>query len=408
MTFPKYYMDYGNYKLSHINFNKVPCQHFYGCSTNLAAKGSLGPNTKNLGRDKVTTYTDAGTYNLHDYDVLPAGDTKEQHNKTFDSIHHGGTGGIISETKLTPPWGNRPRPLHRIKSKTNTNYHRRGNFQRNCGITNGKRSRWGRLSRYKKNNDNKQSMHDNNNKDLMTWLGTKKPRHEYSDYETQVKVKEMMETVKATKEAAEACQVHVNEMYLGNANVFTDLERRVGEEKLSLPTASRTKRLTALIRCKQVHNDVERLMFCSVKAITQIILDLEAVTTALTGVEQGSMFYSPVSGSQRDTMHEIRMRYAMGANMLYYNNASHDDDSNGNKESGTASDEPSYYGVQYPTTMHDDDDAYKHASASSKAYNTPHQPNHQLYGNNESTVVKDSPRLSRLFLSSDGKQEREV
>ena len=46
MTFPKYYMDYGNYKLSHINFNKVPCQHFYGCS-NMAAKGSLGP-TKDL------------------------------------------------------------------------------------------------------------------------------------------------------------------------------------------------------------------------------------------------------------------------------------------------------------------------------------------------------------------------
>ena len=256
MTFPKYYMDYGNYNLSHTDFNKVPWKHFYGCSTNLAAKGSLGPNTKDLGRDKVTTYTDAGTYNLHNYDVLPAGDTKEQHYKAFDSIHHGGTGGIISETKLTPPWGNRPRPLCHIKPKTNTNYHRHGNFQCNCGITNGKRSRWGCLSRYNKNNVYNKSMHDNNNNGLMMWLGMKKPYHEYSDYEKQVKVEEMTNTIRATKEAAEACQVHVNEMYLENANVFTALERRVGEEKLNLPMAGRTKRLTALIRCKQVHDDV--------------------------------------------------------------------------------------------------------------------------------------------------------
>ena len=65
MTFPKYYMDYGNYNLNHTNFNKVPCQHFYGCSTNLAAKGSLGPTTMDLERDQVTTNTDADIYNLH-------------------------------------------------------------------------------------------------------------------------------------------------------------------------------------------------------------------------------------------------------------------------------------------------------------------------------------------------------
>ena len=57
-------------------------------------------------------------------------------------------------------------------------------------------------------------------------------------------------------------------------------------------------------------------MFYSVKAIMQIILDLDAVTTALMGVEQGNMYYAPVSGSQCNTMHEICMHYVMGANML--------------------------------------------------------------------------------------------
>ena len=293
-------------------------KNYYGCSRNLTTRGSLVPFARDLGhplQGKVWSYNSPTSMLRHTNALTTRGNNFYRlHQNNFASTNHGGTGGTHCETKITPPWGSWPCPNRRTKFEQ-VNFKRHNTQQQGTfGIKCRKLSRWGRPTLTTTNNHQhsqfKMGYHDSYQptpQDKGKWYSC-----DDEDVWEEPRLKVMMGTLGYVIASVEMYQNQLYDVYNQGERMLAGTEGNIERVRNELASPHRTQKLDVMVKRRNILNDMDRLLQGCTEDVANIRANLQAAYNAITALD-GSHYIAPPSGSQRDTIDQVRTRYAMAS-----------------------------------------------------------------------------------------------